>query len=93
MRTALVPVGAGTLLARNHIVRVLAAESAPTKRLVVEGWAYGLVLDLTGGRRTQAVALLDDGHVALLAVPPARLQRNLLAARMRPPRTVASAAD
>jgi regulator of extracellular matrix RemA (YlzA/DUF370 family) len=79
MPTQLVHVGFGNILAMNRVVALVAPHAAPIKRLLHEGKAQGMVLDLTSGRRTKTVLLLDDGHIALVA-----LAAETLLNRMRP---------
>ena len=70
MPAGLVHVGFGNHVAPGRVVAVAAPGSAPMKRMVQRGKAEQRVIDLTGGRRTKAVAVLDDGRVALLAITP-----------------------
>jgi regulator of extracellular matrix RemA (YlzA/DUF370 family) len=39
------------------------------------------VIDLTSGRRTKTAALLDSGHIILLAIAPETLDGRISAAR------------
>ena len=41
-----------------------------TKRLIQEGRARNAVLDMTNGRRTKAVLIVDSGHIVLAAINP-----------------------
>jgi regulator of extracellular matrix RemA (YlzA/DUF370 family) len=77
----LVHVGFGNVLALNRVIAIVSPDAAPTKRLVHEGRARGMVVDLTNGRRTKAVLVLDNGYIALLALTLETLTGRLLAAR------------
>ena len=70
MRTELVHVGFDNHIALSRVVAVATPGSAPLKRMIQRGKAEQRVIDLTSGRRTKAVAVLDDGRVALLAITP-----------------------
>lgn len=70
MATELIHVGFGNVLAVNRVIAIVAPNSAPTKRLVQEGKTKGLTVDMTSGRRTKAVLVMDDGHIVLAAITP-----------------------
>ncbi len=77
MSTELVHVGFGSMLAAGRIVAIASPAAAPIKRLVQERKAVGQIIDLTGGRRTKAVLVLDSGHVALAAIAPGTIARRV----------------
>ena len=70
MATELVHVGFENHLALNRVIAVATPGSAPVKRMVQRGKEEQRVVDLTSGRRTKAVAVLDNDWVALLAITP-----------------------
>ena len=70
MTTELVHVGFENHLALNRVIAVATPGSAPVKRMVQRGKEEQRVVDLTSGRRTKAVAVLDNDWVALLAITP-----------------------
>ena len=70
MSTELVHVGFENHLALNRVIAVATPGSAPVKRMVQRGKEEQHVVDLTSGRRTKAVAVLDNDWVALLAITP-----------------------
>jgi regulator of extracellular matrix RemA (YlzA/DUF370 family) len=70
MATELVHVGFDNHLALNRVIAVATPGSAPVKRIVQRGKQEQRVVDLTSGRRTKAVAVLDNDWVALLAITP-----------------------
>lgn len=77
MSTELIHVGFGNVLAADRIVAIAVAGAAPTKRLIQESKAAGQIIDLTGGRRTKAVLVLDSGHIALAAIAPETIARRV----------------
>ena len=81
MQTESVPVGFGNVLTVNHIVAVAAPDAGPTKRLVQEGKSSGRVIDLTSGRCTKAVLVMDSGHVVLAAIAPETIARRVAGER------------
>ena len=70
MSTELVHVGFENHLALNRVIAVATPGSAPVKRMVQRGKEEQHVVDLTSGRRTKAVAVLDNDWMALLAITP-----------------------
>ena len=70
MALELAHVGFGNYLAMDPVVAVATPASAPTKRLIQEAKVGGHAIDMTNGRRTKAVLMMDSGHVVLIAVPP-----------------------
>jgi regulator of extracellular matrix RemA (YlzA/DUF370 family) len=73
MATRLVHVGFGNYVAADRIVSVRRPDTAPVQRLVREGKPSRLIIDVTGGRRTRAVLLLDTGNIVLAALSPRSL--------------------
>lgn len=70
MNTELVHVGFGNILAINRVIAVTPPNSAPTKRMVQDARRGGMVIDMTSGRKTKAVLVLDSGHIVLAALAP-----------------------
>ena len=70
MDTDLIHVGFDNHLALNRVVAVAAPSSAPMKRMIQRSKKEERAIDLTAGRRTKAVIVLDDDRVALVAITP-----------------------
>ena len=70
MPTQLIHVGFDNHLALNRVISVASPGSAPVKRMVQRGKDEHRYIDLTSGRRTKAVVVLDNDWVALLAITP-----------------------
>lgn len=70
MNTELVHVGFGNILAINRVIAVTPPNSAPTKRMIQDAKKGGMVIDMTSGRKTKAVLVLDSGHIVLAALAP-----------------------
>ena len=71
-------VGFGNMVSAERIVAIASPDSAPVKRLVQDAKDSGCAIDVTCGRRTRAVLVLDSGHVVLSA-----LQTDTISARIR----------
>jgi regulator of extracellular matrix RemA (YlzA/DUF370 family) len=75
--TELVHVGFGGIVAANRIVAIVSPDSAPVRRLVHEARRRQMAIDMTYGRRTKAVIVLDSGHVAMAAIQPETIANRL----------------
>ena len=81
MASELVHIGFGNIVAMNRVVAIASPNSAPTKRAIQEGKTKGLLIDMTSGRRTKAVIVLDSGHIILAALAPETVAGRLQAIR------------
>lgn len=81
MVAELVHIGFGNIVAMNRVVAVASPNSAPIKRAIQEGKNKGLLIDMTSGRRTKAVIIIDSGHVILAALAPDTIAGRLQAIR------------
>ena len=81
MITELIHLGFSNLAATNKVIAVVSPNSAPAKRLVQEGKSKGSVIDMTNGRRTKAVLIMDSGHIILAAITPETIASRAIAAR------------
>lgn len=70
--------GFGNMVCAERIVAIVSPDSAPVKRLIQDAKDGGCAIDVTCGRRTRAVLVLDSGHVILSA-----LQTDTVSARIR----------
>ena len=84
MNTELVHIGFGNILALNRVVAIVSTGAAPTKRMVQDAKARGMAIDMTNGRRTKAVLIMDSGHVVLAAITPETIANRLVASRGDP---------
>jgi extracellular matrix regulatory protein A len=68
MSTELVHVGFGNILAMDKVLAIVSPASAPIKRTIQTAKNKGLLIDLTSGRKTKAVIIMDSGHIVLIAL-------------------------
>ena len=61
----LVNIGFGGLVARERILAVVSPDSSPIKRIIQDVRERGQLVDASYGRKTQAVLVMDSGHVIL----------------------------
>jgi len=81
MDTELIHVGFGNVLAVNRVIAMVSPNSAPTKRMVQQERSNGMLVDMTNGRRTKAVLIMDSGHIVLAAIAPETIAGRVSASR------------
>jgi regulator of extracellular matrix RemA (YlzA/DUF370 family) len=81
MSTELVHVGFGNILAMDKVLAIVSPGSAPIKRMVQAGKSKGLLIDLTSGRKTKAVIIMDSGHIVLVALNAETIAGRVVASR------------
>jgi regulator of extracellular matrix RemA (YlzA/DUF370 family) len=83
MSIELVHIGFNNIVVMNRVVAIASPSSAPTKRMVQEGRNKGMLIDLTNGRRTKAVLVMDSGHIVQAALAPETIAGRLQASQLR----------
>jgi len=81
MDTELIHVGFGNVLAVNRVIAMVSPNSAPTKRMIQQGRNDGILVDMTNGRRTKAVMIMDSSHIVLAAIAPETIAGRVAATR------------
>lgn len=81
MITELVHLGFSNMAAMNKVIAVVSPNSAPAKRLVHECKSRGFVIDVTNGRKTKAILVMESGHVILAAITPETIAGRVLTTR------------
>lgn len=77
MEVKMINIGFGNLIAASRIVAIVAPESAPIKRLILDSKKNCKLIDATYGRKKRAVIITDSGHVLLTSVQPETMYRRL----------------
>ena len=81
MSTELIHVGFGNILAVNKVVAVVSPGSAPIKRLVEQAGGRGMLVDMTNGKKTKTIIIVDSGHIVLVAIGPKTIAARVGASR------------
>ena len=81
MSAELVHVGFGNILAIDKALAIVPPGSVPIKRMIQTARGKGLLIDLTSGRKTKAVIVMDSGHIVLAALNPETIAGRLAASR------------
>lgn len=62
--------GFGNIIALNRVIALVSPNSAPIKRMINEARNKSLIIDMTNGRKTKSVLIMDTMNVALAAITP-----------------------
>ena len=79
MDNRMINVGFGNTVVANRILAIVKPNSSPMKKLKDEAKSNNRLIDVTEGRRTRSIIILDSNHVILSSV-----QRETLTQRFMP---------
>jgi Uncharacterized protein conserved in bacteria len=65
------------MVAAHRVVTLVSPDSAPIKRLIQDAKDAGRVIDVTCGRRTRSVIIMDSDHVILSAIQTETISNRL----------------
>jgi regulator of extracellular matrix RemA (YlzA/DUF370 family) len=77
MDSRLVNIGFGNAVKINRILAVVNPGSSPIRKLKEEARKEKKLIDVTEGRRTRAIIVLDTGHLMLSSVQPETINQRL----------------
>lgn len=77
MAIELLHIGFGSVVAANRVLAVMPPDSSPIRRMVQEARESNRLIDLTYGRRTKSVIVLDSGHLVLAPIHPETMASRL----------------
>ena len=70
MARELLHVGFGNMVVAERVIALISPDSAPIRRLKDEAREAGLLVDVTQGRKTRSILIMDSRHVILSAIQP-----------------------
>jgi regulator of extracellular matrix RemA (YlzA/DUF370 family) len=76
----MINVGFGNSIVASRIVAVVNPHSSPMKKLKDEAKRNNRLLDVTEGRRTRSIIILDSNHVVLSSVQPETITQRFVPA-------------
>ncbi len=79
MDNRMINVGFGNTVVSSRILAIVKPNSSPMKKLKDEAKSSNRLIDVTEGRRTRSIIILDSNHVVLSSV-----QRETLTQRFMP---------
>ena len=78
MDSRLVNIGFGNAVKINRILAVVNPGSSPVRKLKEDARVEKKIIDVTEGRRTRAIIILDSGHLVLSSVQPETINQRLV---------------
>lgn len=75
----LLNVGFGNTVAIERIIAVINAGSSPSRKLKELAKQEGKLLDVTEGRRTRSMLIMDSNHLILSSVQPDTIGQRMAA--------------
>ena len=78
MDSRLINIGFGNAVKISRILAVVNPGSSPIRKLKDEARVEKKLIDVTEGRRTRAIIILDSGHLVLSSVQPETINQRLL---------------
>ncbi|WP_310599133.1 DUF370 domain-containing protein [Desulfobulbus sp.] len=79
MENRLVNIGFGNAVKVSRILAVVNPGSSPIRKLKDDARQEKKLIDVTEGRRTRAILILDSGHLILSSVQPETINQRLMA--------------
>ena len=79
MDNRLVNIGFGNAVKVGRILAVVNPGSSPIRKLKDEARKEKKLIDVTEGRRTRAIIILDTGHLILSSVQPETISQRFMA--------------
>lgn len=76
-RGSLLSIGGENYVNPLRLLAIVAADSAPARRLIQEARERQALVDASGGRKTRALLIMDSEHVIASALSPTELQERL----------------
>ncbi len=78
----LINIGFGNTVMAEKIVAVINTGSSPARKLKESAKQAGQLIDVTEGRRTRSILVMDSNHVVLSSVQPETISQRLGALRI-----------
>ncbi|MBU0674341.1 MAG: DUF370 domain-containing protein [Proteobacteria bacterium] len=82
----LINIGFGNSVVAGRVIAVVNPKSSPMKKLKDEARDQKKLVDVTEGRRTRSIIVMDSGHVILSSVQPETLTQRFSAASLTNPK-------
>jgi regulator of extracellular matrix RemA (YlzA/DUF370 family) len=80
MDNRLINVGFGNSIVAGRVLAVVNPKSSPMKTLRDQARSNNKLIDVTEGRRTRSIIVMDTGHVFLSAIQPDTLTQRFVPA-------------
>jgi hypothetical protein len=70
-------VGFGNILFTERIIAIITPNSVPVRRMKEEAKKKGMLIDITQGRKTRSIIIMDSDHVVLSAISVNTIRERL----------------
>ena len=80
MDNRMINVGFGNTVVSSRIVAIANPHSSPMKKLKEEAKNTNRLIDVTEGRRTRSIIILDSNHLLLSSVQPETITQRFMSA-------------
>ncbi len=80
----LINVGFGNTVMVSRIIAVVNTGSSPARKLKELAKEAGRLVDVTEGRRTRSLLVMDSNHVVLSSIQPDTISQRLASLQLRP---------
>ena len=85
MDNRMINVGFGNTVVASRILAIVNPHTSPMKKLKEEARQNNRLIDVTEGRRTRSILILDSNHVILSSVQRETLTQRFTPASLDPP--------
>lgn len=75
----LLNIGFGNTVMVERIIAVINTGSSPARKLKENAKSEGKLVDVTEGRRTRSILVMDSNHIILSSVQPDTISQRILA--------------
>ena len=80
----LINIGFGNTVMVNRIVAVVNTGSSPARKLKELARETGRLVDVTEGRRTRSLLVMDSNHIILSSIQPDTISQRLATLQLEP---------
>ncbi|MCK5068969.1 MAG: DUF370 domain-containing protein [Desulfocapsa sp.] len=80
----LINIGFGNTVMVERIIAVINTGSSPARKLKELARESGRLLDVTEGRRTRSMLIMDSNHVILSSIQPDTINQRLASLQLSP---------
>ncbi len=80
----LINIGFGNTVMVERIIAVINTGSSPARKLKELAKETGQLIDVTEGRRTRSLLVMDSNHVILSSIQPDTINQRLAALQLSP---------
>ncbi|MBN1484392.1 MAG: DUF370 domain-containing protein [Chloroflexia bacterium] len=77
MRTELLHIGFGNVVAVNRLLAIVSPDSLPIRRMIREAREQGTLVDASRGRKVKSALVMDNGYIVVAALNPSTLVGRL----------------